>query len=224
MVKNAERVRLVSASPTLRLTKYVSLSPRLDRLQRTTALGAPQSPRKLIERKPHRDSGKPTHRAYPRHANSAGSNQRRACSPRGELFDGGVKWIHLLASEVAQRVPFLGRNSVAALIVLHLAPRKEQIRRTDPMNKFLAYFVGCAAVAFLALAPAKASAGWGWWGGPGVSITIGPRYGYYGYGYRPYWNYGYPYGYYRPYGYYGGYYGYRPYWRGHWRRHYRRWH
>ena len=57
----------------------------------------------------------------------------------------------------------------------------------------LTYFIACLAVAFLALMPAKASAGWGWYGGPGVSITIGPRYGYYGYGYRPYGYYGYPY-------------------------------
>ena len=64
----------------------------------------------------------------------------------------------------------------------------------------LTYFIGCVAVASVALLPAKASAGWGWWGGPGVSITIGPRYGYYGYGYRPYGYYGYPHGYgYRPY-------------------------
>ena len=40
-------------------------------------------------------------------------------------------------------------------------------------------------------------------GGPGFSISIGPRYGYCGYGYRPYGYYGYPYGYYRPYAYYG---------------------
>ena len=32
------------------------------------------------------------------------------------------------------------------------------------MNK-LTYFIGCLAVASLALVPAKASAGWGWWGG-----------------------------------------------------------
>ena len=101
------------------------------------------------------------------------------------------------------------------------------------MNK-LTYLIGCLAVASVALLPAKASAGWGWWGGPGISVTIGPRYGYYGYGYRPYGYYGYPgyygygygyrpYSYYRPYGYYGGWYGNR-YWRGHYARHYRRWH
>ena len=97
----------------------------------------------------------------------------------------------------------------------------------------LTYFIGCiAVVASLALLPAKASAGWGCWGGPGFSITIGPRYGYYGYGYRPYGYYGYPYygygyrpyGYYPSYGYYGRSYAYRPYWRGRYARHYRRWH
>jgi hypothetical protein len=99
------------------------------------------------------------------------------------------------------------------------------------MNRSLVALVGLLALAGLALTPSKASAGWGWWGGPGFSITVGPRYGYYGYGYRPYGYYGYPYSYYRPYGYYGyrpyayyGGYGYRPYWQGRWRRHYRRWH
>jgi hypothetical protein len=43
------------ASPPLRLPKHIRLSPRLDRLQRTSALSAPQSSRKLIEREPHRD-------------------------------------------------------------------------------------------------------------------------------------------------------------------------
>jgi hypothetical protein len=97
------------------------------------------------------------------------------------------------------------------------------------MNRSLAALVGGVALAIVALAPSKATAGWGWWGGPGFSITIGPRYGYYGYGYRPYGYYGYPYGYYGYRPYYGGYYGgYRPYWGGHYRRHarrhWRRWH
>jgi hypothetical protein len=74
----------------------------------------------------------------------------------------------------------------------------------------------CAVVAIggMGFAPSKAEAGW-YGRGVGVSVRIGPRYGYYGYRYRPYGYYGY-----RRYGYYG----YRPY-RGYWAgRAWRRWH
>jgi hypothetical protein len=73
--------------------------------------------------------------------------------------------------------------------------------------------VGALVLAIVTLSPNSAEAGWrrhGWgWGGwgPGVNVYVGPRYGYYGYRYRPYASYGYPYGYY-------------PYWRG---RYYRGW-
>jgi hypothetical protein len=54
----------------------------------------------------------------------------------------------------------------------------------------------------VAIAPDTASAGWRRWG-PGPGVYVGPRYGYYGYGYRP--------------RFYGGY-AYYPYWRGYgWR-------
>ena len=51
----------------------------------------------------------------------------------------------------------------------------------------------CAlALALVAISPDQASAGWRRWGGwgyygPGVGVYVGPRYGYYGYGYRPYY-------------------------------------
>jgi hypothetical protein len=65
---------------------------------------------------------------------------------------------------------------------------------------------GAFALAFVTVSADPASAGWrrGGYGyyGPRAGVYVGPGYGYYGYGYRPYRYYGpYPYAYY-------------PYWRG----------
>src|SRR5512134_2553258 len=81
------------------------------------------------------------------------------------------------------------------------------------MKAIIACLICAVAIGCIGLAPSTAEAGW-YGRGVGISIGIGPRYGYYGYRYRPYGYYGYGY---RPYGYYGyryrpyGYHGYRPY-------------
>jgi hypothetical protein len=93
---NSRRIHWLEATPApLRLPEHIGLPPRLDRLQRASAISAAQPLRQLSKRKARRDSRKPLQRSYSYPPAARAMALDVGVALTGKLLDGGVKRVHL---------------------------------------------------------------------------------------------------------------------------------